>query len=467
MKKNICMLFPGNLDESDYIKLSKLNETEIVFITEQEYQKKRAIKSVHRDKTFFCDDILLDKRFDKEESLDLRDLEKIDILFNNLSSDLSLIWIAERTHRKGGLISNFIYTNQLVLIIKKLFLFYKFINPKRLVFSTPPHKVETYILGKIAEFFKIPVLFGNGDAISKTSEPAIGIQDFLIINRRLENTKFINKAKEIINKLNRSYAYAKPDFLKEQEKNRKNEIISYKIDFKNFFKVDNLRKLYTFFSIYQKYKTFKYYNKISKKFILPNKYLVFFLQYQPERTSTPDGDIFAAQVYCINLISSVLNIIKSDVKIIIKEHPAQYTTKWNNTFRDINFYKEIAKFNNVIFAPIDRDSFELIDKALCVSTINGTVIFEAAARGKPTISFGPKSQTFKWHNSHSVNNFDDIYKALSSILQNKDKYVDKNEDIIKSFENYLSEKIANGFETSLLNVSFELFEYLCTCNLKK
>ena len=40
MKNNTCMLFPGNLDEIDYIKLSKLNETEIVYVTEQINQKK-------------------------------------------------------------------------------------------------------------------------------------------------------------------------------------------------------------------------------------------------------------------------------------------------------------------------------------------------------------------------------------------------------------------------------------------
>ena len=57
-----------------------------------------------------------------------------------------------------------------------------------------------------------------------------------------------------------------------------------------------------------------------------------------------------------------------------------------------------------------------------------------------------------------------MYKALSSIIQNKDKNAGKNFDIIKSFENYLSVKIASGFKKSLLNVSFGLFEYLCTCN---
>ena len=466
MKKK-CMLFPGNLDETDYIKLSKLNESEIVFVTEQIYQKKRANKSIHKDKTFFCDDILLDKRFDKDENLDLKDLETIDILFNNLSSDISLIWIAERTHRKGGLISNFIYTNQLISIIKKLILFFKFINPKRLVFTSPPHKVETYILAKIADYFKVPVLFGNGEALTNTSEPVIGINNFLSINRKLSNTETINKAKQIINKLSQSYKESKPDFLKEKEKNQKNKTISYKIDFKDFFKIDSLRKLYVFFAIYKKYQTFKYYKKLSKKFILPDEYLIFFLHYQPERTTTPDGGIFSAQVHCINLISSILKYIKSDVKIIVKEHPAQFTTKWNNTFRDINFYKEIAKFNNVIFAPVDKDPFELLDKSLCVCTVNGTAIFEAAARGKPTISFGPKSQTFKWHNSYPVNNFDDVYKALSSIIQNKDKYAGKNDEIIKSFENYLSVKIASGFKSSLLHVSYELFEYLCTCDLEK
>ena len=80
VKKIKCMLFPGNLDQTDFVRLSKLDTTEIVFITENLYQKKRAVISVDKDKTFFCEDILLDKRFNTTENLDLLDLDKIDIL---------------------------------------------------------------------------------------------------------------------------------------------------------------------------------------------------------------------------------------------------------------------------------------------------------------------------------------------------------------------------------------------------
>ena len=158
----------------------------------------------------------------------------------------------------------------------------------------------------------------------------------------------------------------------------------------------------------------------------------------------------------------VLNYFKSDIKIVVKEHNSQFLSKWNTFFRDKNFYREISKLNNVIMAPLEISSLKLIDQSVCVATLNGTAIFEAAAKGKPTIAFGPKSRIFKWSNCFSIQNFDDINKALKKILNNKN--INKNL-IIKSFEKYLSNCIANGFDLTNMNISFNLVKYMINLKL--
>ena len=109
------------------------------------------------------------------------------------------------------------------------------------------------------------------------------------------------------------------------------------------------------------------------------------------------------------------------------------------------------------------DPTRLIDNALCTSSINGTSLFEAAARGKPVICFGYKSKTYKWHNCFNIDNIDNLCLALKTIIKKKNEGT----KIVNSFQSYLSDRIINSLYIKYRNTSFELFEYLCTVNIKK
>ena len=182
------------------------------------------------------------------------------------------------------------------------------------------------------------------------------------------------------------------------------------------------------------------YFKINRKIMICNKhstypkknikYIYFALHAQPERTSQPEGMQFADQILAIKKLSLV---IPSDIKIYVKEHWAQFI-KWppeNSLFmyneRPDDFYEEISKINNVELIDYKYDSRQLIENSICVSTITGSVGFEALKMNKPIITFGYPWYSYCKSNFHFNNNTkqEDIQEFLKLKTQNviaKDVY---------------------------------------------
>lgn len=116
------------------------------------------------------------------------------------------------------------------------------------------------------------------------------------------------------------------------------------------------------------------------------KYIAFFLHYQPEATSCPGGDIFVDQRLCIELL---LKNLPSIYKIYVKEHPHQFSrTKNGHSGRMQDLYDDLVKNDRVRLISTNIASFDLINNAKAVSTITGTAGWEAMVRFKPVIAFG-------------------------------------------------------------------------------
>lgn len=111
------------------------------------------------------------------------------------------------------------------------------------------------------------------------------------------------------------------------------------------------------------------------------------LQYQPERTSSPDGGGYVDQFLMINLIRKIL---PKSIPIIIKEHVSQFHPKMDGHLGRWEFqYRDMAALENVFLVSANLTTFSLLDKCLCVATLTGTVGLEAVARKKPVLVFGP------------------------------------------------------------------------------
>tara|TARA_B100001115_G_C15845566_1_gene425809 strand:- start:500 stop:2047 length:1548 start_codon:yes stop_codon:yes gene_type:complete len=116
------------------------------------------------------------------------------------------------------------------------------------------------------------------------------------------------------------------------------------------------------------------------------KYVYYPLHYEPERTTNPDGGIYQDQLINIILLRKYL---PSSVKIVVKEHPAQFmSARTGYRGRSPLFYRQLKNISGLILLPPKVRSDKLIESSIAVATISGTVGFEAACIQKKCILFG-------------------------------------------------------------------------------
>lgn len=145
----------------------------------------------------------------------------------------------------------------------------------------------------------------------------------------------------------------------------------------------------------------KYKDQLQKTYeslcVKPNyneDYVILFLHYQPEATTCPGGDIFVDQRLCVELL---LKNLPKNWKVYVKEHPHQFIRyRIGHTSRMRDLYDDLVKNERVKLISTEIDSFELIRHTKAVSTITGTVGWEAMVRQKPVIAFG-----LGWYENYS------------------------------------------------------------------
>lgn len=136
----------------------------------------------------------------------------------------------------------------------------------------------------------------------------------------------------------------------------------------------------------QKQKLYNYYRTLTSKAVASDKYVFFGLHYQPENTSNPGGDIFVDQRLAIELL---LKYLPEDYVVYVKEHPHQYLKQRDGqTCRIKEFYDDLSRNQRIKLLDVNEGTFNLINNAVAVATLKGTVGFEAMVYGKPVINFG-------------------------------------------------------------------------------
>jgi hypothetical protein len=123
--------------------------------------------------------------------------------------------------------------------------------------------------------------------------------------------------------------------------------------------------------------------------ILPKKFVVFFLHYQPERSTFPEAVEFGDQLSAILHLRSTLG---DEVALLVKEHPRQYRNLGRD-FRQIRvrskqFYQFLDSMKNVSLVSPSVKSDALISASLGAATLTGTALWEAVKMGKPGMHYG-------------------------------------------------------------------------------
>jgi len=209
-------------------------------------------------------------------------------------------------------------------------------------------------------------------------------------------------------KLQKPVKFKKDDFIKENIRLTIEEFS--KIDYIPFYSKNNYKDLKNYDNKFKKLKSiineiiskkvfFKYIfyrmNKVIldtritnflKKFeISPDlnkKYILIPLNYQPEATTSPKGDIFVYQSLMIKMISH--SLIDSDWIIYIKEHPLQSPTFGRN----LKFYMDLVSLKNVFFIKKNLSGRKLLLSSKALGIVSGTMGLEAIVNEIPVLCFG-------------------------------------------------------------------------------
>lgn len=134
----------------------------------------------------------------------------------------------------------------------------------------------------------------------------------------------------------------------------------------------------------------KAYDALAVEPTLGHPYVYFAMHYQPERTSLPEALFLDDQFLMIEMLAEAL---PDGWKLVVKEHPRQLgvypTALRRRHWRKALDYEQIAALSNVVLAPIETPSGQLVEDAQAVATLTGSVGWEGLLLGKPAIVAGP------------------------------------------------------------------------------
>lgn len=166
----------------------------------------------------------------------------------------------------------------------------------------------------------------------------------------------------------------------------------------------------------KKFKLMKNYKKVSKNPNLEDNFIYFPTWYQPSASTYPFANKFIDNFEVIKLLSKN----NYDLKIYTKEHEDIFNLSrhaWikGSYSRDLNFYEEMNKLENLFFVNFDVPDSELIDKSIAVATQPSKNSLISIFRDKPVLMFG-NSLINGLDGVFEIDNKQDLNIALSKIL---------------------------------------------------
>lgn len=281
--------------------------------------------------------------------------------------------------------------------------FLKFFDVQKIYFVDEPHRAYDLLIYKLAKYLKIKIFI--------FSELNTGYRWF--IKQNIDDTllevegdfPFVDKTVSIDLKFNHFHTqFGKTDYLSKfyfiLKMFRKFDSYIYS-QRKAFIKISTYR--YWMWKIKAIIKTsiYKYhYKKCIKPASINDKDIIFFLHYEPERTSNPLSGNARNQSFCIKMLRQSF----PKKKIYIKEHPSQLNLKskhGNRQFRDKKFLDEIVSISDGLIDKVPNDT------NFIVATLNGTAGVEYSIKGHNVLCFGKAWYSFL-KNVHYVKSCEDL-----------------------------------------------------------
>ncbi|MFT7035478.1 MAG: hypothetical protein ACJA2S_004002 [Cyclobacteriaceae bacterium] len=306
--------------------------------------------------------------------------EMLSFVFN----DYNLWHILERKDNFESLYDSDILVERLAVLALSIL---KQNEISRVIIFETPHAPFDYVFCRLAEFLEIEVNVIKQSPIPWRSLITKGIQGNDPIKLPYEGDESHDRKllKDYLLTKTTSYESAIPTYEKERYDKFKGKIWSWKVEFNKVLIKRGKNIAISFLESRSKYKSYRRYVELESVYDSTKKNVVFFLHYQPERTTLPEGGIFNQQFLAIQQMRQVLPNV---ITIYVKEHPSTYRNFFKYKTRTKKFYETIIALANVKLVSMETNTFELIDHSLFVATITGTVAIEAACRGRVVVYFG-------------------------------------------------------------------------------
>lgn len=270
-------------------------------------------------------------------------------------------------------------------------------KPDAVVFGTIPHEGADFVLYYIASILKIPTLI-----IERTI-----FHDSSLLLKDIYNYPQVpddyNGTGEIDNTFHEAYlAYQKRTLAREKKTNRNafKRLLKALPDFyKNEPVVDTVYSLMNTRPAYlsDQYNRFRANLKSKKSLDFYNDYAIrpsrekksvyFPLHFEPEKSTLPMGGKYWNQLYVLEML---LQALPKDWIIYVKEHPRQFDRSIlkNELARDLDFYKRLLADSRIQLLDLSVSSDEMFAISSCITTITGTVGWEAIQKEVPVLVWG-------------------------------------------------------------------------------
>lgn len=258
------------------------------------------------------------------------------------------------------------------------------VSPSAFILMATPHNIHHWTLGKVCEHYGVPVMYFQESALpwrfhllqGLRRRPCVAKTDHAHLGVSTPDNELRILDDFIARKSSKSNILV-PEY--ETENARRNRG-------KNYSLLTNIRSNYRSpANLLNTHLCYARYEKLALPSWPAKPYVIFFLHYQPERSTLPEGYGFAQQLLAVQALRTAM---PASWELLVKEHPATFraTCSWRERSRF--FYTQLTTEANASLISVKCDTYQLIDNARVVATVTGTVGFEAYIRGRKSVAFG-------------------------------------------------------------------------------
>ena len=338
-----------------------------------------------------------------------------------LLSDPRAHYLATRSHLDSAFNNSIAIEKVLVNSIRII----RETKPLRLVSSSTPHSVEAWVFAKTFEMLGLPAYILERTPINDRAWIYRGLDSQEVVGPSTDTS--VRELTESSQRLIREQRNSKPGvrdqngfFLSRMDLSsiggaNTHKWWSYRRELRLLFSGKLPSLPLRILSVWFKRTLLRSYQDVAIRELPKGPFIVFFMHYQPERSSLPEGLFHVQQWLAIRLLAWSL---PSGWTLLVREHPTTWLLPLDISVRTRNLYREIALLRNTRVCSMDIDTFELIDHCSAAATLTGSVGFQAILRSKPVIVFGLPA--YKDHPAClSVSGAGDLDQALEMIREGK------------------------------------------------